>query len=179
LGLGLEAVAAGLSSFPGLSGRLERVDLGQPFAVYVDFAHSAVGLASVLGELRRACPGRLLAVFGATARSDHDPAGMGRAAADHADFFVITTDDPLEVDPGELARQVESGVRGRVRGRDYEVLLDRRAAIRLALQLAAPGDVVLLAGKGHERTMRLAGGDVPWDERAEAEAAIRELGAGG
>jgi UDP-N-acetylmuramoyl-L-alanyl-D-glutamate--2,6-diaminopimelate ligase len=179
LGLQPDAVAAGLSSFPGLSGRLERVDLGQPFAVYVDFAHSAVALASVLGEMRRGCAGRLLVVFGATARSDHDPAGMGRAAADHADFFVITTDDPLEVDPGDLARRVESGANGRVRGRDYEVLLNRRAAIRLALERATPGDVVVLAGKGHERTMRLAGGDVAWDERAEAEAALREIAAGG
>jgi UDP-N-acetylmuramoyl-L-alanyl-D-glutamate--2,6-diaminopimelate ligase len=70
---------------------------------------------------------------------------------------------------------VEAGVVGRSPGRDYEVVLDRRAAIRLALERAAPGDVVLLAGKGHERTMRLAGGPVPWDERAEAEAALRDL----
>ena len=177
LGLTLEQVAVGLSSFPGLAGRLERVDLGQPFALYLDYAHSAVGLASVLGELRAAAPGRLLAVFGATARSDHDPAGMGRAASLLSDFFVITTDDPLEVDPGDLARQVEAGVEGRSPGRDYEVVLDRRSAIRLALERAAPGDVVLLAGKGHERTMRLAGGTVPWDERAEAEAVLRDLGA--
>jgi UDP-N-acetylmuramoyl-L-alanyl-D-glutamate--2,6-diaminopimelate ligase len=175
LGLAPGHIAAGLSSFPGLTGRLERVDLGQPFAVYLDYAHSAVGLTSVLSELRAGTGGRLLAVFGATARSDHDPAGMGRAAGRHADFFVITTDDPLDVDPAELARQVEAGVEGRARGRDYDVVLDRRAAIRLAVERAAPGDVVLLAGKGHERTMRLAGGPVPWDERAEAEAAIRGL----
>jgi UDP-N-acetylmuramyl-tripeptide synthetase len=175
LGMPLDGVAAGLSGFGGLSGRLERVDAGQPFDVYVDFAHSAVGLASVLGELRRGTGGRLLAVFGATARSDHDPAGMGRAACEQADFFVITTDDPLDVSPAELAHRVEAGVAGRARGRGYEVELDRRLAIRRALAEARPGDVVLLAGKGHERTMRLAGGDVPWDERAEAEAAIRDL----
>jgi UDP-N-acetylmuramyl-tripeptide synthetase len=180
LGLSLAEVAAGLSSFPGLPGRLERVDAGQPFAVYVDYAHSAVGLASVLEELRAACggAGRLLAVFGATARADHDPAGMGRAASRDADFFVITTDDPLDTDPAELARRVEGGVEGRTRGRDYEVVLDRRAAIRRALERARAGDVVLLAGKGHERTMRLAAGDEPWDERTEALAALRELGNG-
>ncbi|HKF17711.1 MAG TPA: UDP-N-acetylmuramoyl-L-alanyl-D-glutamate--2,6-diaminopimelate ligase [Candidatus Dormibacteraeota bacterium] len=177
LGLPLERVAAGLSSFPGLRGRLERIDLGQPFSVYVDFAHSAVALAGVLEELRFRTTGRLLAVFGASARSGgHDPAGMGRAAARNADFFVITTDDPLAADPAKLARQVEAGAQGRDRGRDYEVVLDRRSAIRLALERARPGDVVLLAGKGHERTMMLADGPVPWDERGEAEQALHELG---
>jgi UDP-N-acetylmuramoyl-L-alanyl-D-glutamate--2,6-diaminopimelate ligase len=173
LDLPLDRLAEGLSGFPGLRGRLELVHLGQPFAVYVDFAHSSVGLASVLGELRRSAGRRLLAVFGASSRSGgHDPAGMGQAAAELADFFVITTDDPVDADPAELARQVAAGAAG---GR-YEVELDRRAAIRRALALAGPGDVVLLAGKGHERTLALPGGAVPWDERAEAEAALRELG---
>ena len=176
LGLSLEQVAAGLTSFPGIRGRLERVDLGQGFDVYVDYAHSAGSLASVLAELRPATAGRLLAVFGATARADHDRPGMGRSAAEGADWFVITTDDPVEEDPAELARQVESGVGGRARGTDYEVEPDRRRAIRRAMAAARPGDVVLLAGKGHERTMILADGPVPWDERAEAEAALRELG---
>jgi UDP-N-acetylmuramoyl-L-alanyl-D-glutamate--2,6-diaminopimelate ligase len=177
LDLPLDGLAEGLSAFPGLRGRLERVDVGQPFTVYVDFAHSADGLASVLRELRRTAGGRLLVVFGASSRSGgHHPAGMGRAAAAMADYFVITSDDPVDVDPAELARQVEAGVAGREPGRDYEVELDRRAAIRRALALARSGDVVLLAGKGHERTLELAGGPVPWDERAEAEAGLRALG---
>ncbi|HLH68785.1 MAG TPA: UDP-N-acetylmuramoyl-L-alanyl-D-glutamate--2,6-diaminopimelate ligase [Candidatus Dormibacteraeota bacterium] len=177
LGVEVEQVAAGLSDFPGLRGRLEPVRLGQPFDVYIDFAHSSIGLETVLAELRGRLgrDGRLLAVFGATARADHDPAGMGRAAARWADFFVITTDDPLAEDPAELARQVEAGVEGRQRARDYEVVLDRRAAIRRAVELARPGDIVLLAGKGHERTLLLAHGPVPWDERVEAESAIREF----
>ncbi|HSR22777.1 MAG TPA: UDP-N-acetylmuramoyl-L-alanyl-D-glutamate--2,6-diaminopimelate ligase [Candidatus Eisenbacteria bacterium] len=175
LGLSVERLAAGLDGFTGLRGRLERVDLGQPFAVYIDYAHSASGLASVLAEIRPA-GGRLVAVFGASSRSGgHDPAGMGRAAARHADFFVITTDDPRDVDPGELARQVEAGVGDRSPGRDYEVVLDRRKAIQRAVALARPGDVVLLAGKGHERTLELAGGSLPWDERAEAVAALGEV----
>jgi UDP-N-acetylmuramoyl-L-alanyl-D-glutamate--2,6-diaminopimelate ligase len=177
LDLPLDRLAEGLSAFPGLRGRLERVDVGQPFTVYVDFAHSAVGLASVLADLRRAVDRRLLVVFGASSRSGgHDPAGMGRAAAALADFFVITTDDPVDVDPAELARQVEAGAASRRPGVDYEVEPDRRAAIRRALALARPGDLVLLAGKGHERTLALPGGPVPWDERAEAEAGLRALG---
>ncbi|MGH7903517.1 MAG: UDP-N-acetylmuramoyl-L-alanyl-D-glutamate--2,6-diaminopimelate ligase [Candidatus Dormibacteraceae bacterium] len=176
LGLDLEAVAAGLSTFPGVRGRLEAVDLGQPFRVYVDFAHAAGALATALAELRPLTAGRLLAVFGSTARSDHDRPGMGRAAATGADRFWITTDDPLDEDPATIAGEVAAGAAG---AEDrFEIVLDRRQAIRRALALAGPGDAVLLAGKGHERTMITAQGKGPWDERAEAEAALRELGFG-
>jgi len=176
LGLTLEQVAAGLDDFPGVRGRLEPVELGQPFQVYVDFADSPLSLNNMLAAMRPATRGRLMVMFGATGRSDHGRAGMGRAAAEHADFFVITTDDPVGEDPAELARSVEAGVSGRRLGRDYEVVLDRAAAIRRVLAVAGAGDVVVLAGKGHEQTMMLAGGPVPWDDRAEAEAALRELG---
>ena len=175
LGVPLDSIGEGLASFEGVRGRLERVDLGQPFSVFIDFAHSAGALASALAELRPFTKGRLLTVFGATARSDHDRPGMGRSAAQFADFFIITTDDPLLEDPAEIARDVQEGAQGKAAGRDYEIVIDRGAAIRRAIELAAPGDTVLLAGKGHERTMRTAKGAEPWDERAEAEAAIREL----
>jgi len=174
LGLTLEQVGDGLNSFRGVPGRLERVELGQPFDVFVDFAHSAGALRTTLAELRSLTPGRLLAVFGSTARSDHDRPGMGAAAAEGADFFIITTDDPLGEDPAEIARDVAAGAEGKVAGRDFDIILDRRAAIRRAIEMALPGDTVLLAGKGHERSMLTAAGREPWDERAEAEAAIRE-----
>lgn len=173
-GVPLEAVGAGLAGFEGVRGRLEPVDLGQDFRVFIDFAHSAGALASALAELRPFTPGRLIVVFGSTARSDHDRPGMGRAAADFSDFFIITTDDPLSEDPVEIAREVQAGAEGKAPGRDYEIVIDRGAAIRRAIELARPGDCVLLAGKGHERSMRTAKGAEPWDERAEAEAAIKE-----
>ena len=173
-GVALDEVAAGLSSFPGVPGRLEKVDLGQPFAVFVDFAHSAGALASALAELRPLTEERLLVVFGSTARSDHDRPGMGRAAAEGADFFIITTDDPVDEDPAEIAREVAAGAEGRAAGRDFDIILDRRAAIHRAVEMARPGDTILLAGKGHELSMLTAGGREPWDERAEAETAIRE-----
>jgi UDP-N-acetylmuramoyl-L-alanyl-D-glutamate--2,6-diaminopimelate ligase len=176
LGVTLDQVAAALSDFTGVRGRLESVDLGQVFRLYVDFADSPFSLNHMLSGLRPTTRGRLMVMFGATARSDHGRAEMGRAASDHADFFVITTDDPLGEDPAELARCVEAGVVGRQPGRDYEVVLDRGVAIRRILGVAGPGDVVVLAGKGHEQTMMLAGGSVPWDDRGEAEAALRELG---
>ena len=173
LGVPVEDVGRGLAAFEGVRGRLEPVDLGQDFKVYIDFAHSAGALASALAELRPYTAGRLIVVFGSTARSDHDRPGMGRAAADFSDFFIITTDDPLGEDPAEIARDVQTGAAGKAPGRDYEIVIDRRAAINRAIELARPGDCVLLAGKGHERSMRMAAGSEPWDERAEAEAAIR------
>lgn len=176
LGLTLEQAAAGLSDFPGVRGRLEPVDLGQPFQLYIDFADSALSLDSMLSAMRSVTEGRLMVMFGATGRSDHGRPGMGRAAAEHADFFVITTDDPVGEDPAELARCVEAGIVGRQPGRDYEVVLDRREAIHLVLRAAEPGDVVVLAGKGHEQTLMLAEGPVPWDDRSESEAALRALG---
>jgi UDP-N-acetylmuramoyl-L-alanyl-D-glutamate--2,6-diaminopimelate ligase len=174
LGVAVEDVGRGLAGFEGVRGRLEPVDLGQDFRVYIDFAHAAGSLASALAELRPFTRGRLIAVFGSTARSDHDRPGMGRAAAEFSDFFIITTDDPLSEDPVEIARDVQSGASGKAPGRDYEIVIDRRAAIRRAIEVAEPGDTVLLAGKGHERSMRTAHGSEPWDERAEAEAAIKE-----
>jgi UDP-N-acetylmuramoyl-L-alanyl-D-glutamate--2,6-diaminopimelate ligase len=174
LGVPVEDLGRGLAGFEGVRGRLEPVDLGQDFRVFIDFAHAAGSLASALAELRPFTRGRLIVVFGSTARSDHDRPGMGRAAADFSDFFIITTDDPLSEDPVEIARDVQSGASGKAPGRDYEVVIDRRAAIRRAIEIAQPGDTVLLAGKGHERSMRTAKGSEPWDERAEAEAAIRE-----
>jgi UDP-N-acetylmuramoyl-L-alanyl-D-glutamate--2,6-diaminopimelate ligase len=175
LDLDVRDVAAGLSSFRGLPGRLEPVELGQPFRVFVDFTDTAYKLSIVLPQLRAAFGGRLLVVIGTTGRSDHDRPAMGRALAQYSDFFVITTDDPVKEDPADLARQVELGVGAKKQGHDYEVVLDRRSAIRRALEKAQPGDTVLLAGKGHERTMILADGPVPWDERVEAETALREL----
>jgi UDP-N-acetylmuramoyl-L-alanyl-D-glutamate--2,6-diaminopimelate ligase len=174
LGVPLDAIGSGLAGFEGVRGRLEPVDLGQDFRVFIDFAHSAGALAAALAELRPFTPGRLIAAFGSTARSNHDRPGMGRAAAEFADFFIITTDDPLSEDPVEIAREVQSGAVGKAPGRDFEVVIDRRAAIRRAIEIAQKGDCVLLAGKGHERSMRWASGSEPWDERAEAEAAIRE-----
>jgi UDP-N-acetylmuramoyl-L-alanyl-D-glutamate--2,6-diaminopimelate ligase len=174
LGVPLDAIGTGLAGFEGVRGRLEPVELGQDFRVFIDFAHSSGALASALAELRPFTPGRLIAVFGSTARSDHDRVGMGRAAAEFSDFFIITTDDPLGEDPVEIAREVQSGAEGKAPGRDYEVVIDRRAAIRRAIDVARPGDCVLLAGKGHELSMQMAAGSEPWDERAEVEAAIRE-----
>ncbi|MGH7921257.1 MAG: Mur ligase family protein [Candidatus Dormibacteraceae bacterium] len=176
-GLRLEAVAGGLASFPGVPGRLEAIDRGQPFQVFVDYAHAAESLASALTELRQVAGGRVLCVFGCSDRSDgHDPQGMGRAAALGSDWFCITTDDPVDTDPAELAARVEAGARSAGRG-VWEVELDRQRAIDRAIGIARSGDVVLLAGKGHEQFMMREGRRKdPWNEREAAETALARAG---
>lgn len=172
------AVAEGLASFRGVPGRMERVDCGQPFAVVVDFAHTGDALRSVLQTLRAATGGRLLAVFGAG--GDRDPGrrvGMGRAAAELADFAVLTNDNPRSEDPNAIidaiARALIEG--GRREGDDFTRIPDRRKAMRHAFSLARAGDVVLIAGKGHEPYMIVGREHLPWDDRAVAREELQAL----
>jgi UDP-N-acetylmuramoyl-L-alanyl-D-glutamate--2,6-diaminopimelate ligase len=168
--LGLEAttVAAGLSSAPPVPGRLEPVDAGQPFAVFVDFAHTPEALATVLDNLRELTASRLIVVFGCG--GDRDPAKrplMGSAAAARADIVVVTSDNPRHDDPEEIIDAVVAGVPARAGG-EVRRDPDRRAAIGSALGLARAGDVVVIAGKGHETTQTVAGEVRPFDDRAVA-----------
>lgn len=167
LGVAAGAVAAGLSSVASVPGRNEPVDRGQPFSVLVDYAHTPDALEQTLAGARRmAGPGRVLVVFGCG--GDRDRAKrplMGEVAARLADLAVLTTDNPRSEDPAAIAEQVRAGVR---RPEALVVEPDRRAAIALALEAAQPGDVVVLAGKGHETT-QVVGTDVrPFDDRAVA-----------
>ncbi len=148
-------------------GRLQPVEAGQPFRVVVDFAHTPQALATALQALRPHTSGRLLVAFGHA--GERDPANrpaMGAAAAHYADYFVITTDDPVDEDPAEIARAVAQGAAalGVQEGRDFAIVLDRREAFRHLFALARPGDCVLLAGRGHEEVMPTRGEDVPFDD---------------
>jgi UDP-N-acetylmuramoyl-L-alanyl-D-glutamate--2,6-diaminopimelate ligase len=165
-----DAVAA-LASFPGVPGRLERIDRGQAFAVYVDIASTAAALENVLNALRPATSGRLWVVFGAAGGRDAARrGGMGEVAARLADRCVLTNEDPRDEDPDAIIEAIAAALRqgGRSEGSDFVRLPDRRAAIRHAFANAGPGDTVLLAGKATETTMVFADGAVDWDERAVA-----------
>jgi UDP-N-acetylmuramoyl-L-alanyl-D-glutamate--2,6-diaminopimelate ligase len=182
LSLPLDMAAEGLAMARGLRGRMQVLDAGQPFSIVIDFAHTPDGLEKVLTELRPLTRGRLLAVFGAP--GDRDALKrplMGEAVGNHADEFFITTDDPRHEDAADISAQIAEGAEkvGRRRGTDYEVVIDRRAAIREALARARPGDTVLLAGKGHEDRMLIGGEVLPWDEAAEARHVLAELGVPG
>ncbi|MER3418945.1 MAG: UDP-N-acetylmuramyl peptide synthase, partial [Chloroflexota bacterium] len=182
LGLDPERVRAGLASVDRIPGRTERVELGQPFGVVVDYAHSPAALEAVLDALEpiaRAGGGGLVAVFGSAGERDREKRPrMGRIAAERCQLVILTDEDPRGEDRLTILKEIALGAEAVGRRRDEDLLLipDRRAAIRLAFERARPGDVVLLAGKGHERSIIGPSGPEPWDERAEAERALRELG---
>ncbi len=182
LGLDPAAVRAGLEGVTGVPGRMERLDAGQPFGVVIDYAHSPASLEKVLGllaPLAAARGGGVIAVFGSAGERDTAKRPMmGRIAADRARLVIVTDEDPRGEDPmailDDIARGAEDG--GKRRERDLFLIADRPAAIAAAFERARPGDIVLLAGKGHERSIIGARGPVAYDERETALAALGALG---
>ena len=175
----LEAVAAAAISAEPPPGRLERVRHGQPFEVIVDFAHTPQALESTLETVRSFCDGRVYLVFGMPGGRDAaNRPRMGELAAKHADYFSISTDDPLHEEPAEIARQVAAGAlaAGAEAGSQFDVELDRRRAIERVLARAEPGDVVLLAGKGHERRQLIDDRTLPWSDVDAATELLEEMG---
>ena len=176
-GAAVDRAAAGISGLERVSGRMERVDLGQSFAVIIDYAHTAESLAKVLAELRPATRGRLWAVFGSAGERDREKRPMmGRVAAEQADCIVITDEDPRLENSRAICDEIAAGARNdRHRdGHELWVITDRTEAISHAVAHAEPGDTVLLAGKGHEKSLIVGREMTPWNERAVAERAIRE-----
>jgi UDP-N-acetylmuramoyl-L-alanyl-D-glutamate--2,6-diaminopimelate ligase len=173
-GVGMEAVAEGIAAMREVPGRFERVDAGQPFQVIVDFAHNPDGLACTLRAARAACPRRLIVVFGCKG-GDGDAEKrlrMGAIVAAHADACIVTTDDPYDEDPAEIASVAAAGARSRAAGAAVEVILDRERAIAEAIDLARPGDLVLVAGRGHESHQTVRGERRPLRDR---DACLRAL----
>jgi UDP-N-acetylmuramoyl-L-alanyl-D-glutamate--2,6-diaminopimelate ligase len=170
LGVDDDAIRRGIESIRGVPGRFESIEEGQPFTVLVDYAHTPDSLANVL-TAARPLGATLLVVFGAG--GDRDRAKrplMGRVVAGLADRAILTSDNPRSEDPEAIAAEVASGAPGR-----FEVELDRRAAIGRVLEEAAPGDVVVIAGRGAEPEQELAGGKVPFDDRSVAREILRRL----
>ncbi len=184
IGLDPAAVRAGLASVPVVPGRMERVELGQPFGVIVDFAHSPASLQTVLdllAPLAASRGGGLIAVFGSAGERDTAKRPlMGRIAGERARIVVVTDEDPRGEDRDAILDEIARGAEAAGKRRDHDLLViaDRRAAIEAAIERARPGDIVLLAGKGHEQAILGLDGPRPWDERAEAEAALRGAGYG-
>ncbi|MEZ5092366.1 MAG: UDP-N-acetylmuramoyl-L-alanyl-D-glutamate--2,6-diaminopimelate ligase [Nocardioides sp.] len=156
-------VAAGIAAGPGVPGRLERVDAGQDFLVVVDYAHKPDAIEALLGTLRPLTAGALIMVVGAGGDRDTGKRPlMGEAAARLADLVVVTDDNPRSEDPAAIRRAVLAGARGPA---ELVEVGDRRTAIRAALDRARPGDVVVVAGKGHETGQEVAGVVHPFDDR--------------
>ena len=179
LGVDLGQVAPALAAMRGVPGRMERIDEGQPFAVIVDYAHTADALRKVITVLRPLTAGRLIVVFGSAGERDATKrAPMGRVAAELADVAVVADEDPRLEDPRVINEEIADGARG-AGARDGETLFvidDRREAIAHAVQIAARGDLVLLAGKGHEASIFYGTEKRPWDDREAARQALRAAG---
>jgi UDP-N-acetylmuramoyl-L-alanyl-D-glutamate--2,6-diaminopimelate ligase len=180
-GLGWELGRAirGIAELAAVPGRCERIDEGQPFIVLVDYAHTPDALRNVLRAARGLASGRLLVVFGAGGDRDRSkrPA-MGRVAAEHADVALITSDNPRTEDPMAIIRAVEAGHRAAACRTAYDIVEDRAQAIYTALERARAGDVVVIAGKGHEPYQIIGERRYPFDDRQVARQALRTLGYG-
>lgn len=164
LGYDLDTIVAGLQSARQVPGRLERIECGQPYSVIVDYAHTPDSLEKAIDAVRQVTEGRVIVVFGCGGDRDPDKRPMmGLAAGRAADHVVLTSDNPRSEDPVGILLQIEDGVKG---GRaSYEVEVDRRAAIGIALAGARAGDSVLIAGKGHEDYQIFAEQTIHFDDR--------------
>lgn len=168
LGIAPESIAQTLATVHGVTGRMERIDEGQPFTVIVDYAHTPDSLEKVLHILRPLTRGKLMAVFGSAGERDLQKRPiMGRIAGQYADFFVITDEDPREENRFTILQEIAAGARaiGKHEGQEFLCIADRREAIAATFALAGPGDTVLLAGKGHEQNMIVGTAKLPWDDR--------------
>ena len=169
LRIDLDVALRGLASARGAPGRLERVENARGIGVFVDYAHTDDALSRVLTELRRLRPGRIVCVFGCGGDRDRGKRPlMGRAVAAGADLAVVTSDNPRSEDPLAIIAEILPGLGAA----EHRVEPDRAAAIRLAVGLARPGDVVLIAGKGHEPYQEIGGVKLPFDDRAVAREAL-------
>ena len=175
LGLPLGRVAEGIASLPSVRGRFERVDAGQDFHVVVDYAHTEDGLRNVLRAAREICHKRVVVVFGCGGDRDKTKRPkMACAAAELADYAVITSDNPRTEDPLEIIAEVEAGMieSGKKREADYLVIPDRAEAIRRAIDMAHSGDLVMIAGKGHEDYQIIGSRRIHFDDVEVARAVL-------
>jgi UDP-N-acetylmuramoyl-L-alanyl-D-glutamate--2,6-diaminopimelate ligase len=169
-----DELAAGIRGMPGIPGRFEAVDEGQPFAVIVDYAHTPDSLEIVLQAARELGGGRLICVFGAGGDRDRGKRPvLGAVAVQRADHVIVTSDNPRSEDPLAIIQDILQGA-----GVGVEIDPDRRSAIHRAVELADVGDVVVIAGKGHEQGQEAAGVVAPFDDRIVVREALRDAGFG-
>jgi len=177
LSIPLGTAVAALADLPGVPGRMEKIDLGQDFLAIVDFAHTPNGLARALETARGLSHGRVIAVFGSAGLRDREKRRlMPQIALQQADFTILTAEDPrtealedILAEMAEAARQA-----GGLEGQNFWRIPDRGEAIRKAVQMAQPGDLVIVCGKGHEQSMCFAKTEYAWDDRQALQAALAE-----
>jgi len=178
-----EAISQGIASLTGIPGRMERIDLGQPFTAIVDFAHTPNALKVALEALRPMTRGRLIAVYGSAGLRDQQKRRMmAETSAYLADVSILTAEDPRTEPLDRILAEMAAGAisKGGVEGKSFFRVADRSEAIRQAVRMAQAGDVVVACGKGHEQSMCFGETEYPWDDRTAMRAALSELmGIGG
>jgi UDP-N-acetylmuramoyl-L-alanyl-D-glutamate--2,6-diaminopimelate ligase len=178
LGIKPEIAAQGIASLDGISGRMERIDLGQNFIAIVDFAHTPNALKSALEAGRKMSQGRIISVFGSAGLRDKEKRRMmAETSIQLADVTILTAEDPrVESLDGILDEMAQGAIsKGGVEGKNFWRIVDRGEAIRFAVQLAKEGDIVLACGKGHEQSMCFGKTEFLWDERVAMRAALAEF----
>ncbi|MEX2030791.1 MAG: UDP-N-acetylmuramoyl-L-alanyl-D-glutamate--2,6-diaminopimelate ligase [Anaerolineales bacterium] len=177
LGVAPQVAAAGIAAVRVVPGRMEPIEMGQPFGAVVDFAHSPHAVRRALEVGRRLTSGRVIAVFGAVGMRDPDNrVRMAEASAELADLTVFTADDPRTESIASMLHTMAGAAAGKgaVEGVNFWRIPDRREALRFAVGLARPGDLLMALGKGHEQSMALGVEEYPWDDRTALRAALAE-----
>jgi UDP-N-acetylmuramoyl-L-alanyl-D-glutamate--2,6-diaminopimelate ligase len=177
LGLEKEQIEKGIAAVDSVEGRMARINEGQPFEVIVDFAHTPDSFEKLFKDLRPSVGGKMIALFGSAGRRDEAKRPIqGELAGKYCDEVIITEEDDRDIDGQEIMEQIAAGAEkaGKIRDNNLFLIHDRPAAIKFAIGRAkAKDDVVLLLGKGHEKSIERAHGEDPWNEVAEAKAAIK------
>jgi UDP-N-acetylmuramoyl-L-alanyl-D-glutamate--2,6-diaminopimelate ligase len=178
LSIPADAVRKGIASLQGIPGRMERIDLGQSFTAIVDFAHTPNALRAALEALRPMTRGRLIAVYGSAGLRDRQKRRMmAETSANLADVSILTAEDPRTESLERILAEMAAGAvsQGGVEGKTFIRVQDRGEAIRQAVRMARPGDVVVACGKGHEQSMCFGETEYAWDDRTAMRAALSEL----
>lgn len=178
IGIDKKAIEEGIKHFKGAPGRLERVDMGQDFYVFVDYAHSDDALKNLLLNIKPLVKGRVITVFGCGGDRDKTKRPlMGAVATKLSDIVILTTDNSRSEEPEEIAREVEAGILSELNiSKNYLKVLDRKEAIKKAFEMAQKDDVVVIAGKGHERTQNIKGNIFPFHDPTVAKEILKEMG---
>ncbi|MEO8205863.1 MAG: UDP-N-acetylmuramoyl-L-alanyl-D-glutamate--2,6-diaminopimelate ligase [Chthoniobacterales bacterium] len=170
-GIDIHGAIHAMEKIPQVPGRLERVNTSRAFQVYVDYAHTPDALENALKTLRLLSPRKIITVFGCGGDRDRGKRPlMGRAAEQNSDWCVVTSDNPRSEDPELILKEILTGMPGK----KHETIIDRKEAIRRAIDIAARGDIVLIAGKGHETYQEVAGRTTPFNDVAIARSAIED-----
>jgi UDP-N-acetylmuramoyl-L-alanyl-D-glutamate--2,6-diaminopimelate ligase len=171
-GISLSAIKSGLEEPCVVPGRLEKVSAKEKFLVFVDYAHTEDGLKNVIGALRGLCSGKIIVVFGCGGERDRTKRPkMGKTVTEMSDYAIITNDNPRSEEPQSIINDIIKGIKNN----NYCVIFDRKEAISKSFSLAGPGDIVLIAGKGHEGYQVIKDKMIAFDDREVARECLRSM----